>query len=223
MEVEQKKLCAEVLDEFFKMETSEPFRERVNWEEWGLYDYLQVVKTPMDMGTVRIKLNKDEYKKSEDFAKDMRLIWDNCKLYNQDGSDLWAVAHDLNKLFDERMKELKLDDGSTSKATSSSYVYALVLFHRLFSFPFPDIYKISSKDLGIVVEMLEERCPKALDKSNADELELNIDMIDAKTFKEVDAFIKDCVPGGALPRTLKKGKRKKDKDGDKSSAKRQKE
>jgi hypothetical protein len=61
----------------------EPFHERVNWEEWGLYDYLQIVKTPMDLGTIRVKLNKGEYNKPADFAKDMRLVWDNCKLYNQ--------------------------------------------------------------------------------------------------------------------------------------------
>jgi hypothetical protein len=109
----------------------------VNWEEWGLYDYLQIVKVPMDMGTVRVKLNKDEYKTPQEFAKDMRLIWDNCKLYNQvryhlvphdvhcssyrcqDGSDLYTIAHNLAKLFDARMKEMKLDDGATGKSSSS--------------------------------------------------------------------------------------------------------
>lgn len=61
----------------------EAFRERVNWEEWGLYDYLQVVKEPMDLGTIRTKLAKNDYKKPAEFAKDVRLVWDNCKLYNQ--------------------------------------------------------------------------------------------------------------------------------------------
>ncbi|KDO20494.1 hypothetical protein SPRG_14012 [Saprolegnia parasitica CBS 223.65] len=208
MDGETKKLCSDVLDEFFKMEASEPFRERVNWEEWGLYDYLQVVKTPMDMGAVRIKLNKGEYKKPEEFAKDMRLIWDNCKLYNQDGSELYAIAHSLAKQFDDKMKQLKLDDGPPSKSSSSSS---------------QDIYKISSKDLGTIVEMLEERCPKALDKQTPDELDVNIDAIDAKTFKEIEVFVKECIPGGSAPRTLKKGKRKsKDKD-EKTPSKRQKE
>lgn len=55
----------------------------MNWEEWGLYDYLQVVKIPMDLGTIRNKLSKNEYKKPVEFARDVRLVWDNCKLYNQ--------------------------------------------------------------------------------------------------------------------------------------------
>jgi hypothetical protein len=37
----------------------------------------------MDLGTVRSKLSKNEYAKAADFARDMRLIWDNCRLYNQ--------------------------------------------------------------------------------------------------------------------------------------------
>lgn len=37
----------------------------------------------MDLGTVRAKLAKGEYAKPAEFARDMRLIWDNCKLYNQ--------------------------------------------------------------------------------------------------------------------------------------------
>ncbi|RHY32839.1 hypothetical protein DYB32_002191 [Aphanomyces invadans] len=165
MEAEQKALCLEVLDDFFKLEISEPFRERVNWEEWGLYDYLQVVKTPMDMGTVRVKLNKGEYKKPEEFGRDMRLIWDNCKLYNQSC-----------------------------------------------------VLKLSKRYVCLHLSNVSNDAPK-----NADEIELNVDAIDAKAFKEIDAFIKDCVPGGALPRTLKKSKRKKDKESSDKSSKRHKE
>lgn len=39
----------------------------------------------MDLGTVRSKLGKNEYAKPAEFARDMRLIWDNCRLYNQVG------------------------------------------------------------------------------------------------------------------------------------------
>lgn len=110
MDPEQKKKCSDILEHFLKMESTgervytrssilwwltkltgaalpcyyvEPFHERVNWEEWGLYDYLQIVKEPMDLGTVRVKLGKSEYAKPSEFARDMRLIWDNCRLYNQ--------------------------------------------------------------------------------------------------------------------------------------------
>ena len=97
----------------------EPFRERVNWEEWGLYDYLQVVKEPMDLGTIRSKLSKNEYKKPAELARDMRLVWSNCKLYNQDGSDLYLLADELAKKFEDRVKTMKLDVGPVPKADKS--------------------------------------------------------------------------------------------------------
>ena len=65
----------------------------------------------MDLGTIRQKLNKGEYKKVQEFARDMRLVWDNCKLYNQDGSDLYLVADELSKKFEDKMKAMKLDAG----------------------------------------------------------------------------------------------------------------
>jgi hypothetical protein len=43
------------------MKTS--FREPVAWEAMGLVDYLTIVKTPMDLGTVKSKLDSREYKK----------------------------------------------------------------------------------------------------------------------------------------------------------------
>lgn len=93
------------------MTTTEPFRERVNWEEWGLYDYLQVVKVPMDLGTIRSKLAKNEYKKAAEFARDVRLVWDNCKLYNQVADGRTTVVRILYG-----------NEGSTDRWTACVYV-----------------------------------------------------------------------------------------------------
>ncbi|TYZ65431.1 hypothetical protein PybrP1_011710 [[Pythium] brassicae (nom. inval.)] len=193
MDPEQKKKCSEILEYIFRLDTAEAFRERVNWEEWGLYDYLQVVKVPMDLGTIRAKLAKNEYKKPAEFAKDVRLVWDNCKLYNQDGSDLYDVAEDLSKRFEDRVKSVKLDVGAAPRADKSIPVPTAeekIYFSQ-------NIYKITSKDLGQVVAALEEKCPKALDKSSPDELDIVIDSIDAKTFRELEKFVLERVPEGS--------------------------
>jgi hypothetical protein len=55
---------------------------------YGLLDYPTIVKTPMDLGTVQIKLNNGQYLYVEDMIDDIQLIWDNCKLYNSPGSVL---------------------------------------------------------------------------------------------------------------------------------------
>jgi hypothetical protein len=48
------------------------------------------------------------------------------------------------------------------------------------------LYKISKEELGKVITDLETKCPKALIKNSAeDEVEINVDNINAVTFKEI--------------------------------------
>lgn len=52
----------------------------------GLYDYPQIIKNPMDLSTVKKNLKSNKYKFVEEVLHDLQLIWDNCKLYNAEGS-----------------------------------------------------------------------------------------------------------------------------------------
>ncbi|DBA00706.1 TPA: hypothetical protein N0F65_001177 [Lagenidium giganteum] len=205
MDADQRKKCTEALDYFFKLESTEPFHERVNWEEWGLYDYLQVVKTPMDLGTIRTKLSKREYKKPVEFARDMRLVWDNCKLYNQDGSELYQLADDLAKKFEDKVKSLKLDVGAAPSRADKSVPAPTIEEKIALS---QNIYKMSGKDLGVIVDMLEDKCPKALDKASPDELDIVLDSIDNKTFREIEKFMLSKIPEGSRETVPKSSSRK---------------
>ncbi len=49
----------------------------------NLLDYEEVVKNPMDLGTVKKKFNDGKYIYAEEVLDDIQLIWDNCKLYNR--------------------------------------------------------------------------------------------------------------------------------------------
>lgn len=64
------------------------FREKVDWENLGLMDYPEIVKTPMDLGTVKANLEQGKYESVDDAAADIRLIWTNCMLYNSSGSEV---------------------------------------------------------------------------------------------------------------------------------------
>lgn len=47
-------------------------------------DYYDVIKHPMDLGTMQKKVKSAQYKNKKQFAHDLNLIWDNCLLYNSD-------------------------------------------------------------------------------------------------------------------------------------------
>jgi len=69
-----------------------------------------------------------------------------------------------------------------------------------------NIYMIKSEELGEVVTKLDQSCPGALDKKadGRDELEINIDAIDHRTFHVLDRLVKSF-----LPDVVKKAKAKK--------------
>ena len=72
----------------------------------SLPSILQIVKKMMDLGTVKKKLERGQYSNAAECAADIRLIWDNCKLYNQQGSDFHLLAESFSRRFEDRYKKV---------------------------------------------------------------------------------------------------------------------
>lgn len=83
---EIKNTLLEIIEDLEDYDISEPFKEPVDWLKLGLLDYPEIVKTPMDLSTVRSKLKEDKYKKIMDVKQDIQLIWNNCMKYNVEDS-----------------------------------------------------------------------------------------------------------------------------------------
>jgi len=60
----------------------------------------------MDLGTIKRKLELKRYKSMFECADDFRLMWNNCKTYNVEGSDFHILADNLSKKFDDRYKKI---------------------------------------------------------------------------------------------------------------------
>ncbi|KAI9643657.1 Transcriptional activator spt7 [Ciborinia camelliae] len=86
-----------VLSELKAMtEYSAPFLVRVNKREAP--DYYNVIKHPMDLGTMTKKLKSLVYKSKKEFVTDLDLIWENCLKYNgQDKHPLRKNAENMRK------------------------------------------------------------------------------------------------------------------------------
>ena len=62
-------------------------------------DYMQQIETPMDFTTIKQKFYNRQYDSVASFLYDMRLVFDNCKIYNHHTSELYKVACNLERLF----------------------------------------------------------------------------------------------------------------------------
>ena len=86
-------------------EHSFPFLAKVNRREAP--DYYDVIKSPMDLGTMARKLKSMQYRGKIEFARDLKLIWDNCLYYNSDPASIYRVhATEMMKRAETALKRV---------------------------------------------------------------------------------------------------------------------
>ncbi|KAK1255098.1 hypothetical protein MKX08_009093 [Trichoderma sp. CBMAI-0020] len=79
-----------------------PFLVPVNRDD--VADYYDVIKEPMDLSTMESKLEADQYATPEDFIKDARLIFDNCRKYNNESTPYAKSANKLERFMWQQIK-----------------------------------------------------------------------------------------------------------------------
>lgn len=62
------------------------FLEPVDPERLGIPDYFDIIKHPMDFGTIKNRLQSNYYKRIDEFLNDVNLVFDNCIQYNGENS-----------------------------------------------------------------------------------------------------------------------------------------
>ncbi|KAJ8755056.1 hypothetical protein K2173_016585 [Erythroxylum novogranatense] len=100
-------MCGDVLGNLMKHEYGWVFNVPVDAKKLKLHDYHKIIKRPMDLGTVKRKLNENLYKSPTEFAEDVRLTFKNAITYNEKGQDVHFMAQVLLKIFEERWAVIK--------------------------------------------------------------------------------------------------------------------
>jgi len=82
------------------------FLQPVNGEE--VPDYYEVIKDPMDFSTMEHKLETNQYPNMEVFMDDVQLVFDNCRIYNPDGSIYARNATKMEKFVREQLASYRV-------------------------------------------------------------------------------------------------------------------
>lgn len=165
----------------------------------------------MDLGTVQGKLEDGKYKDPLAFYSDVKLVWDNCMKYNRPDSDLYLTAERLAKIFEKRFIKLKTSSTANgSAATSSTNNSAIKKMKtdgdsssssasiknessRTERLKFSSLVNsLSPEQLGHLVEMISNQCPEALNEDEEEEIEIEINNIDANTLNNLIQYCQSC-------------------------------
>mmetsp|Transcript_5277 Transcript_5277/g.7767 ORF Transcript_5277/g.7767 Transcript_5277/m.7767 type:complete len:855 (+) Transcript_5277:61-2625(+) len=106
---------------------TKPFRKAVDLEEFP--DYATIVKRPVDLHTIEENCKIGKYEKLEDFARDVRLLRENCILYHGRDKGISALANSTWRRFMELMRDafsnisretlLKSEESKQSKSNAA--------------------------------------------------------------------------------------------------------
>lgn len=102
------KFCDEVMKELTSNRNwlqNQWFMEAVDPVALNIPTYHSIVKQPMDLGTMRDKLERGEYEAAKDFKTDFGLIVKNCVKFNGEDHTVTVAAKDLEKIFEKKWSE----------------------------------------------------------------------------------------------------------------------
>lgn len=136
MDCTLKRHCGNILESLIKHPAALGYSEPVDPIKFNIPDYFSVVSSPMDLGTVRAKLQENMYFSIEEFKDDVRLTFSNAMLYNPSDNIFNRNAKKLDSIFRTKWKSLdarlkresmnheqrSLSSGRISKSTETEHL-----------------------------------------------------------------------------------------------------
>ncbi|KAL0441942.1 UNVERIFIED_CONTAM: Transcription factor GTE10 [Sesamum radiatum] len=114
------KQCEALLTRLMTHQHAWIFSEPVDIVKHKIPDYFNVIKHPMDLGTVKKKLLSGQYSSPMGFAADVRLTFKNALTYNPAGHDVHVMAEVMSKYFETRWKPIEKKIPTTADEPTDS-------------------------------------------------------------------------------------------------------
>jgi len=109
-----------VLKAVWKHQHAWPFHAPVNAVDLNIPDYHDVIKHPMDLGTVDKRIDNYFYRSVKECIHDINSIFINCYVYNKVGTDITHMAKELEKLFLAKLSMMPKEEKELGKREFNS-------------------------------------------------------------------------------------------------------
>ncbi|CAO2826622.1 unnamed protein product [Amaranthus hypochondriacus] len=223
-----------IINEITQHKWARPFLEPVDVVNLCLYDYHEVIKTPMDFSTIKKKMeakNGSGYKHVREACADVRLVFENAMVYNDETNDVHIMARFLLNKFEQKWlkflpnvtkEEVKREEedaevdtyAEMAREMSSELNAANMMLDKLREQLVQTRRKMSTeekKQLAVALTQLSvEDLSRALDvvaqsnpsfTPNAEEVDLDVDALSETTLWRLKLFAKDALRAQSKPVT----------------------
>ena len=81
-----------------------------NTIQLGIPDYSNIIKKPMDLGTIRERFDNNYYLCADEAMSDFNQVFENCYIYNNPEDDIANMCNDLEWVYHAKMAKLPEED-----------------------------------------------------------------------------------------------------------------
>ncbi|XP_027746516.1 bromodomain testis-specific protein isoform X2 [Empidonax traillii] len=99
-----------VMKAMWRHNYSWPFHQPVDAAALNLPDYYSIIKKPMDLGTIKKRLEHNYYTKAAECIEDFKTMFLNCYMYNKPGDDIVFMAEELEKVFMQKIAQMPSEE-----------------------------------------------------------------------------------------------------------------
>ncbi|KAG8142126.1 hypothetical protein E2320_006749 [Naja naja] len=99
-----------VVKTLWKHQFAWPFYQPVDAIKLNLPDYHKIIKNPMDMGTIKKRLEHNYYWSASECMQDFNTMFTNCYIYNKPTDDIVLMAQALEKIFLQKVAQMPQEE-----------------------------------------------------------------------------------------------------------------
>ncbi|XP_045626950.1 bromodomain-containing protein 3 isoform X2 [Ursus americanus] len=99
-----------VVKTLWKHQFAWPFYQPVDAIKLNLPDYHKIIKNPMDMGTIKKRLENNYYWSASECMQDFNTMFTNCYIYNKPTDDIVLMAQALEKIFLQKVAQMPQEE-----------------------------------------------------------------------------------------------------------------
>ena len=163
------------------------FLAPVDYVGLGILDYPTIITNPMDLGTVKNKLENGDYRLFQDFMSDINLIWKNCRTYNQPGSEIVKMANHCDKKIKQLIDKAFKNYQSKSAKKNSENNNNLSVNQKIKLIE--NVRELSNDVLTQIIKIILKDCPKGIEDIDSEKLQIKVDLLDHKTYENINQII----------------------------------
>ena len=183
-------------------------------------DYSDIIHEPIDLSTIESKLIAEQYTSAYEFSADVRKVWSNAFQYNAQGTELYQATVTMSAYFEGLFKGCEnLLLTNRNDAIEGLYKQVEALKKEIRDIKGPktvqkqvtverpmtlqekkalghNIRALQPQYLRGLISIIKDSLPKDIQGT---ELEFDIDTLPPKVCRELERYVKSCLPATAPP------------------------